>query len=174
MDRNIEHLHPAARVLCLRHQERADRYGLRTLVIETYRDEAAQLVDWQKGRDEHGNVVRPQDVVTNARPGASWHGLRRADGTPASFAYHLAIVRPGGLLGLGPEPGVGEELDGAAEALLEALARMGEDEGLHAGARFPMRDWMHFEYRPDGATLGQLQAALIAQENIAPPKELRT
>jgi hypothetical protein len=171
VSRRLEDLHPVVRTLCLLHQEKAEGYGLKTLLIETYRDEAGQLAQWRKGRDEHGNVIDRAATTTDAPPGASWHGLQLADGRPASFAYHLAVIRTGGLVGLGPDPGAGERMDKAAEAILDALATIGESVGLVAGARWKRRDWMHFEYHPDGATLSQLQAALLAQARIAGPRE---
>jgi hypothetical protein len=157
-DRDPAHLHPLIQPLCSRHQEIALDHGLRTQLIETHRPEADQLAAWRVGRDEHDRVIG--QTITNARPGQSWHGIEFPGGRPASLAYHLAIWRPGGFVGLGRPAGPGDPMDRATELLYEALAEIGISLGLVAGARWSRRDWMHFELHPNGATLMQVMEAM--------------
>ena len=162
MNRDLDALHPAVRPMLEAHMGAATSHGLRTMVIETYRDEALQAEHWAQGRNLAGEIIDASRVVTYSRPGQSWHGVTYPQtGKPCSLAYHLAIVVPGGLLGFGPS-----RMDTAAEEMYGALATLGEQIGLTAGARWKMRDWTHYEYHPDGATLMQVKAAMAAQGDI--------
>lgn len=71
-----DQLHPVMLPLLARHRElAADVGGVR--LIETWRDLATQLADYNLGRDGRGEVVDRSKVVTWKRPGASWHNLMR-------------------------------------------------------------------------------------------------
>lgn len=171
-DRDRQHLHPAVQVLLARHENAAARYGLRTRLIETYRDEAQQAADFAKGRDVLGRVVNPAAVVTNAPPGASYHGVVLADGRPASLAYHLAIVTPGEDLVLGTHDdglaGFGRvTLDDTWRAILLSLGLQGEALGLTWGGRWPSRDYTHFEKRISGLNLAGARQRVLAGGVIA-------
>lgn len=153
-DRDLTHLHPHVFQLLNEHVTRAQAHGLLVVVIETYRNEAEQLANWQKGRDASGNIVDPGSIVTMAKPGDSYHGVCYPNGTPCSLAYHLAIDVPGPpLLGFGDS-----RLDTAAEALYTGLGILGEELGLTWGGRWHQpRDWTHFELRVPGKSLTDLK-----------------
>lgn len=159
-DRDPNHLHPSVRAVMAEHLRRGGRY-LRVGCVETYRDEFAQAVEWRKGRDENGNVVDPGAVVTNARPGASYHGLLLPDGTPCSLAYHVAIYRDDGSI-----PGYGSVLTPAEEALITCVGLLGEGLGMTWGGRWTRKDWYHFERRIPGMDLAAIRAALNSGRNI--------
>lgn len=144
----------------MNHQETADACGLRVQLIETWRDNAGQSEAWAKGRNKAGEIIDRAKVVTYARPGHSWHNIMVAD-KPASLAYHLAIIRPGGLLGFG------QRLTKPGELMYEALGFIGENLGMKWGGRWEsLRDYTHFEFHPDQATLSQTIAAIKASGNI--------
>jgi hypothetical protein len=140
----------------------------RGFLQETWRDPGEQLRLYGLGRDEHGNVVDKKKVVTNAKPGLSWHNLTYHDGKPASFAYHVAIR---------DEDGVG--IEGFGRNTLSAkdkedylfIGRLGEHLGLTWGGRWKSEDLVHFEYRI--AALSNVRAALHAGENISVLRETR-
>jgi peptidoglycan L-alanyl-D-glutamate endopeptidase CwlK len=155
MSRELRHLHPLVQTICLRHQEKAANRGLNVVLISTYRDETEQKKLFMKGRDVNGKVVYPEEVVTNAPPGSSYHGVAYPSGTPASLAYHLALIRPGGLVGFG------EEMGEAGVFLYSAIGVLGEGLGVTWGGRWRMRDYTHFEFRPGGAKLGKVAMAML-------------
>jgi len=161
-DSDLNHLHPFVRSILAKHIAAATRHGLITKVIETYRDETTQLVNWQKGRDAQGNIIDRAAIVTNAPPGASYHGVRYNAGMPCSLAYHLAIDVPGPpLLGFGDS-----RLTKAAEALYTGLGILGEDLGLTWGGRWQLRDWTHFEQRFPGSSLADIKALILSMGDI--------
>lgn len=184
-----EHLHPIMLPLLDRHQAiLRRRFGIATIVQETARDEANQRVAYFKGRDPvTGAVVDPGAVVTNARPGQSWHGIAYPSGKPASLAYHLSIdadtIAPGVQhLGFGSAdlylagaPRLRCDLDGRepldelgpGHLVYAAMMLVGESLGLTAGARWQSRDWMHFELRV--GTLQQVQASMRNRGDIVWP-----
>lgn len=57
----------------------------------TWRSVEEQDALWRLGRNEAGEVVDRKKVVTNARGGASWHNITRAD-QPASLAYDILLM----------------------------------------------------------------------------------
>jgi hypothetical protein len=144
MSRKVEHLHPWMRPILDRHRQLARSIGLYTKIIETHRDNSGQLAAWMKGRNEAGKVINPKLVVTNARPGFSYHNVTLSDGTPASLAYHLALQLPGGgLYGFGDS-----KIGPAGIMILKGLGLIGEQLGLRWGGRWKSRDYTHFEFRP--------------------------
>lgn len=161
MSRDIEDLHPILRATCMEHQQLAGEAGVRTLLIETYRDEQAQLDAWQKGRDAAGNIVDRDAVVTNSRPGASWHGVTYGNGRPAALAYHLAVIAPDGvgLVGYGDVPMV--------DSVYLMVGKIGEQLGLVWGGRWKQpHDPSHYELHPNGATLSQVMAVMKTQGDL--------
>lgn len=47
--------------------------GLRFRLSQGFRTPQEQAVIYAKGRDSKGKVIKPHEVVTNAKPWASWH-----------------------------------------------------------------------------------------------------
>ena len=76
-DRDPAHLHPYASAKMAQHLSLAQEAGIPVALCETWRDPALQGLDWRKGRDEHGNIVDAAAIVTQARPGQSWHNPTR-------------------------------------------------------------------------------------------------
>jgi hypothetical protein len=186
-DTSREHLHPIMLPLLDRHQEiLRRRFGIVTYLQETWRDpQTAQLAAYLKGRDPVTlQVVDRRLVVTDARPGQSWHGVTYPNGKPASLAYHLGIdsdLTAAGTqyLGFGHAdlylagaPRLRCDLDGRepldelgpGHLVYAAIMLVGESLGLTAGARWQSRDWMHFEKRV--GTLAQVQAAMKSRGDI--------
>lgn len=172
-DKDRAHLHPRIVPILDEHLRLAEGDPIlagRVVMFETWRDDAVQRADWLKGRDALGNVVDPKKVVTNARPGASWHGLMRwakdAAGAwqrvPASLAYHLAIgddgdEYPGSWEGFGRN-----HLHEKDVAAYTRLGEIGESLGLTWGGRWKKPvDFSHYELRV--APLSQVVAALNIQ-----------
>jgi len=124
----IEDLEPDTQARC---RELLARYpGL--IVVSTLRTFEEQAAIYAKGR------TRPGPIVTNAKPGYSWHNFGRA--------FDVAFRTPtGGVKFSGPWQSVGK------------IAR---ELGLICGmdwVKFP--DKGHFEYQ-GGHTLAELRAAL--------------
>jgi hypothetical protein len=185
-DTDTDHLHPIMLPILAEHQDiLRRRFGISTIVQETARDEVAQRVAYLKGRDPVTlEIVAPQRVVTNARPGQSWHGVRYATGKQASLAYHLGIDSDLAAAGtqylgfghadlyLAGAPRLRCDLDsrepldelGPGHLIYAAIMLVGESLGLTAGARWQSRDWMHFEKRV--GTLAQVQAAMKSRGDI--------
>lgn len=153
------------------HQKEAQRYGLNVRLIETWRDEATQALDFAKGRDAQGRVINPAAVVTNAQPGASYHGVSLPDGTPAALAYHLALVTPGNDLVVGTRDdllgGFGAAtLDAVWVSLYGVLGKIGERMGLTWGGRW--QDFTHFEKRfANLPTLADIRGRLMTGQVLA-------
>lgn len=70
--RNIDDLHPHVQVLCRRFLERTRDQGIDVIVTSTYRDYESQTALYAQGR------TTPGRIVTNARPGQSFHNFRLA------------------------------------------------------------------------------------------------
>lgn len=92
-DTALDHLHPIMLPILAEHQDiLRRRFGVSTHVQETARDDTAQRIAYLKGRDPVTlEVVDQKAVVTNARPGMSWHNVSYPTGKRASLAYHLSI-----------------------------------------------------------------------------------
>ena len=129
-ERNLESLHPDVRELARRHLELCASEGIDLLVVQAYRGMEQQAALYAKGRSAPGKIV------TNARPGYSWHNFGRA--------YDVAVIEDGKLLWDGPKyarPGaIGKEL---------GLAWGGDFRSVRG-------DLGHFEYHP-GLTLAQMR-----------------
>lgn len=185
-DADPNHLHPIMRPILAEHQEiLLRRFGVRTYIQETHRANTVQRVNFLKGRDPVTlEVLDKSKVVTNARPGMSWHNIEYPTGNPASLAYHLGIdsdlTAPGiQYLGFGSAeldltgaPRLPVDLDGKApldelgpgHLIYCAMGLVGEALGLTWLGRSSIRDWMHFEKRI--GTLAQVQAAMKSHGDI--------
>lgn len=122
----LSDLHPQARSRAERMLAHASAAGIVLLVTSTYRSAEEQAALFAQGR------TAPGPIVTSAKPGSSYHNVRRA--------IDVAI--------LSPETGT---LDwrwmgsAAAMPLWERLARLAEGLGLHWGGRWKRPDRPHFE-----------------------------
>lgn len=161
MSRAIEDLHPILRAPCMNHQQKCGEAGVPVLLIETWRDDQVQGANWYKGRNNAGQIVDLKAVVTNSRPGQSWHGVTFGDGRPAALAYHLAALAADGkgLIGYGNVPMV--------DSVYLVIGEIGESLGLVWGGRWKHpHDPSHFELHPNGATLSQVVAVMRTQGDL--------
>ena len=185
-DTDVSHLHPLMLPILAEQQDiLLRRFGVRTFVQETARDNTAQRVNFLKGRDPRTlEVVDPSKVVTGAREGGSWHNIEYPTGKPASLAFHLGIdsdlAAPGvQYLGFGNAdldltgaPHLRCDLDGRepldslgpGHLVYCVIGLVGEALGLTWGGRWSIRDWMHFEKRV--GTLAQVMAAMRSDGDI--------
>lgn len=112
--------------------------GLDIIVTSCYRDNESQAMLYAQGR------TTPGKIVTNARPGESWHNHR--------CAFDVVPIRNG------------KPVWGTAGADLELWMRVGEigeSVGLEWAGRWKrFREFPHFQYT-GGLTIAQLQAGAI-------------
>lgn len=101
------------------------------LVVQAYRTPGEQAVLYARGR------TLPGKIVTNARPGRTWHNLGRA--------YDVAIVEDGQIIWDSPA--------------YNRVGALGKSLGLVWGGDFSSirGDLGHFEYHP-GLTLERARA----------------
>lgn len=99
--------------------------GIRLLVTSTYRSFREQQGLYDQGRSAPGKIV------TNAKPGESYHNVRRA--------LDVAILKSDGTLDWN------WMASAEATALWERLAEIGEAHGLAWGGRWKRPDRPHFE-----------------------------
>jgi len=136
--RSLSDLLPPAR-------QRADAFlaacaseGIELLVTSTYRDHASQAALYAQGRTIPGNIV------TNARPGQSYHNWR--------VALDVVPIRAG-------KPVWGTT--GVDGQLWGRVGAIGESCGLEWAGRWKsFREFAHFQYT-GGLKLSQLQAGLV-------------
>ncbi|MGR8980974.1 MAG: M15 family metallopeptidase [Gammaproteobacteria bacterium] len=70
--RKIEDLHPKVAAMCRQFVTECHAAGIDVIITSTYRDHASQAKLYAQGRTEPGRIV------TNAKPGQSWHNHRCA------------------------------------------------------------------------------------------------
>ena len=138
--------------------------GIEIFLTQGYRTFAEQAAIYAEGRTangepcKHAGVVRPIGtcpehpkgvIVTNARPGYSWHNWRRRPGSALGVgAYDVAIRDyPGDTT---PD----NVYDGPWQRVIE----LGERAGMLAGGRWKHPDLPHFEIH-GAETLASLVAA---------------
>src|SRR6266850_5242742 len=157
MSNLLSALHPIVQPTCRAHLSDAwlDAVlvlkGMTPELDDTDRLDLAQLAAWAKGRNNAGEVVDRKAVVTNNRPGLSYHNVRYPTGKPASLAYHIRLRdREGRLVGF---PNAAPMDD---EAYLR-VGLIGERLGLVWGGRWTQpHDPTHYEKHVEGATLLQV------------------
>lgn len=133
--RKIEDLHPKVAAMCRDFLARCQAEGIDVLVTSTYRDHDSQAALYAQGR------TAPGKVVTNARPGQSWHNWR--------VAFDVVPMRAGK-----PVWGTSGE-DGK---LWQRVGAIGEAVGLEwAGRWVKFRELAHFQYT-GGLKLADFQA----------------
>jgi peptidoglycan LD-endopeptidase CwlK len=93
--RRVEDLHPIVAAKCQAFIGACDAAGIDVLITSTYRDHASQAALYAQGR------TTPGRIVTNAKPGRSWHNWRLAfDFVPivagkAMWNDHQAFIKCG-------------------------------------------------------------------------------
>lgn len=130
--RSLDELLPMVRTRVDKFLELCDEHGIDLLVTSTYRDHESQGALYEQGR------TRPGKVVTNAKPGESWHNYRCAiDVVP------LVNGKP--------------NWDGS-DPIWETIGELGEKAGLEWAGRWrTFRELAHFQYT-GGLTLADLKA----------------
>lgn len=91
-DRNLNHLHPQLRPICIQWLETCRQQSIGSFVTMTHRTIAEQDALYAQGRTKPGNIV------TNAKGGQSPHNVTLPGGTPAACAFDFAIKRENGEL----------------------------------------------------------------------------
>jgi len=138
--RNLADLNPHMHLLAERLLTRADRAGIPLTVICTFRSMEEQAELYAQGR------TKPGAIVTNARPGYSYHNF--------GLAIDVVPTRLLMMKNWGDTPEYAPE----ADALWHQLGSLGVDIGLTWGGDFTtLKDRPHFEWS-DGLSLAQLRA----------------
>lgn len=133
--RDIKDLHPLVQEKAAAFIEAAQEAGIDLLVTSTLRDHEAQAALYAQGR------TKPGKIVTNAKPGQSWHNH--------AVAFDVVPLRHG-------KPVWGTS--GADGQLWEQIGRLGEAAGLEWAGRWKrFREYAHFQYT-GGLTLAQFAA----------------
>ena len=130
--RNINDLLPNVKVRVEKFIELCDEEGIDLLITSTYRDNESQEALYEQGR------TRPGKIVTNAKPGESWHNYRCAiDVVP------LVNGKP--------------NWDGS-DPIWQRIGELGEQAGLEWAGRWrTFKELAHFQYT-GGLTLADLKA----------------
>ena len=136
MSRRIEDLVPAVQAKAKALLDAAKDAGVDLLVTSTYRSNEEQAALYAQGR------TKPGAIVTNARPGDSYHNWR--------CAFDVVPLRNG-------KPVWGTT--GPDGDLWRKIGEMGESVGLEWAGRWTgkLREMAHFQYT-GGLTLAQLKA----------------
>ena len=137
--RNLSDLIPACKEKAESFLNLAKENGIDLLVTSTYRDNDSQAALYAQGR------TKPGLVVTNARPGQSWHNWR--------CAFDVVPMRNG-------KPVWGTS--GPDRDLWLKVGELGESVGLEWAGRWTgkLREMAHFQYT-GGLTLAQLQSGKV-------------
>jgi len=141
--RSIEDLLHPVRVRALAFLDACREAGIDILVTSTFRDLESQAALYAQGR------TAPGTIVTNARPGQSFHNWR--------VAFDVVPLRAGKPVW---------STTGADGKLWERIGQIGESVGLEwAGRWTTFREFAHFQYT-GGLSLAQLAAGKNPQETI--------
>lgn len=137
--RRLEDLHPIVKKKAQAFIDEARLKGIDLLVTSTYRDLASQAALYAQGR------TKPGAIVTNAKPGQSWHNWR--------CAFDVVPIRNG-------KPVWGTS--GPDGDLWRKVGEIGESVGLEWAGRWTgkLREMAHFQYT-GGLTLAQLQSGKV-------------
>jgi len=136
MSRRLEDLVPAVQQRAQALVKAAKDVGIDLLITSTYRSNEEQAALYAQGR------TKPGAIVTNARPGDSYHNWR--------CAFDVVPLRNG-------KPVWGTS--GPDGDLWRKIGEMGEAVGLEWAGRWTgkLREMAHFQYT-GGLTLAQLKA----------------
>lgn len=133
--RNIEHLTPTVRTMAVNLIKACDLDGIDIIITSTYRDFESQLALYNQGR------CTPGRIVTNAKPGHSYHNWR--------CAFDVVPI-----------------INGKAiwndDTLWNRIGKIGEECGLEWAGRWKtFKEKVHFQY-----TNGLKIADLLAGKTI--------
>ena len=129
--RSLDDLVPPAKQRAQAFVDAAKAKGIDLLVTSTYRDNESQAALYAQGR------TTPGDVVTNAKPGQSWHNYRCALDV-------VALVN-------------GKPVWSTKDPIWQKIGEIGKSCGLEwAGDWKDFKEFPHFQYT-GGMTLAQLQ-----------------
>ena len=137
--RNLSDLVPPCKERAEKFLSLAKASGIDLLVTSTYRDHESQAALFAQGR------TKPGLIVTNARPGQSWHNWR--------CAFDVVPIRNG-------KPVWGTT--GPDGDLWRKVGELGESVGLEWAGRWTgkIREFAHFQYT-GGLTLADLQSGKV-------------
>jgi peptidoglycan L-alanyl-D-glutamate endopeptidase CwlK len=134
--RNLDDLHPIVRDKAKAFLAKSKDCGIDLLVTSTYRDNESQAALYAQGRTKPGNIV------TNAKPGQSWHNWRCAfDVVPLRFGKPVWAT------------------SGKDGELWRQIGEIGESVGLEWAGRWTgkLREMAHFQYTA-GLTLADFKS----------------
>ena len=119
--------------------------GIHPYIDQTYRSFEESLRDWKKGRNAAGVIINKSEVVSNAKPGFSWHNWSLA------LDFHLIIDNKDYW------PATAKEA--LANSYWMVVVNIFKQHGFTSGLDFPgkFKDPPHLEYR-GGYTLAKLRA----------------
>lgn len=134
--RKIEDLHPVVQAKANALLKVAQEAGIDLLITSTYRDNESQAALFAQGR------TKPGLIVTNARPGQSWHNWR--------CAFDVVPIRHG-------KPVWGTT--GQDGILWRRVGELGEQVELEWAGRWAgkLKEMAHFQFT-GGLTLADFQA----------------
>ncbi len=137
--RNLSDLVPVCKAKAESFLKLAKDAGIDLLVTSTYRDHESQAALFAQGR------TKPGQIVTNARPGQSWHNWR--------CAFDVVPIRNGKPVW---------NTSGPDGDLWRKIGEMGESVGLEWAGRWTgkLREMAHFQYT-GGLTLAELQSGKV-------------
>lgn len=118
-EQRISQLDKRIQLPCLKLLDQAFKVGLDARVISGYRDPKEQAKLYAQGR------TTPGKIVTNARPGYSWHNF--------GFAFDIGLFTPDG-----------DYID-SNDTGLQWLGPIGERLGLAWGGKWSSPDYPHFQ-----------------------------
>lgn len=137
--RNLSDLVPPCKERAEKFLSLAKDAGIDLLVTSTYRDLESQAALYAQGR------TKPGAIVTNAKPGQSWHNWR--------CAFDVVPIRNG-------KPVWGTT--GSDGQLWRKVGELGETAGLEWAGRWTgkLKEFAHFQYT-GGLTLADLQSGKV-------------
>lgn len=124
--RKLEDLHPVVQAKAIAHKNACAEEGIDLLIYCTFRDNESQAALYAQGR------TKPGDIVTDAKPGYSFHNFR--------CAYDCVPLRDG-------KPVWGNKTD-PDRKLWERVGQLGESCGLEWAGRWTgsLRETAHFQF----------------------------
>lgn len=137
--RNIADLVPPCKERAEKFLNAAKDAGIDLIITSTYRDHESQAALFEQGR------TKPGAIVTNARPGQSWHNWR--------CAFDVVPIRNGKPVW---------STNGPDGDLWRKVGELGESVGLEWAGRWTgkLREFAHFQYT-GGLTLAELQSGKV-------------
>jgi peptidoglycan L-alanyl-D-glutamate endopeptidase CwlK len=132
-EKNIATLHPKAQILARQFMTEVHKAGIHAKIISGSRTFQEQQVLFDQARDKKdndgdGRVDEPDETVTKARPGFSWHNY--------ALAFDIGIFDD-----------TGDYLEESPDYSKAGI--IGEALGLEWGGRWTFKDEPHFQLRPD-------------------------